>query len=125
MCIIVQTHVLVFTDPESEHHEPALETAVKIAKQFRGEAQVIRIEATDEAILKHFEVKEGHLPSVVVMDVDLMERYPFESGSFHLHIVNLKLSLLLILRLLLAKQNRIYHFMRKTSTTTSRSMYKQ
>jgi DNA-binding XRE family transcriptional regulator len=71
----------VFTDPESDHHTPSLETANKIAKQFRGTSQVISIEATDDSILTHFKVDKGSLPSVVVMDVDLMERYPFSAQS--------------------------------------------
>lgn len=82
----IMTHVLVFTDPESDHHSPSIEAVTKIAKQFRGLAQVISIEATDDAILKHFQVDEGTLPAIVVMDVDLMERYPYvPESSFEFH----------------------------------------
>lgn len=77
----IMTHVLVFTDPETDHHAPALATATRLATQFRGSAQVISIEATDDAILTHFKVDAGSLPAAVVMDVDLMERYPYASES--------------------------------------------
>ena len=80
--VLSQTHVLVFTDPEAEYHAPAIATATKIATQFRGHAQVISIEATDDSILQHFKVDKGSLPSLVVMDVDLMERFPFDAGIY-------------------------------------------
>jgi len=73
--------VLVFTDPEADHHEPSIATASKIAKQFRGHAQVINIESNDDAILENFKVEKGSIPAVVVMDVDLMERYPYTSEA--------------------------------------------
>eukprot|EP00603_Paraphysomonas_imperforata_P007404 CAMPEP_0114429134 /NCGR_PEP_ID=MMETSP0103-20121206/9313_1 /TAXON_ID=37642 ORGANISM="Paraphysomonas imperforata, Strain PA2" /NCGR_SAMPLE_ID=MMETSP0103 /ASSEMBLY_ACC=CAM_ASM_000201 /LENGTH=362 /DNA_ID=CAMNT_0001598429 /DNA_START=244 /DNA_END=1332 /DNA_ORIENTATION=+ len=77
----IMTHVLVFTDPEADHHEPSIATASKIAKQFRGHAQVINIESNDDAILENFKVEKGSIPAVVVMDVDLMERYPYTSEA--------------------------------------------
>jgi protein disulfide isomerase len=77
----IMTHLLVFTDPEAEHHQPSMDTVTKLAKQYRGTVQVISILGDDESILTHFKVEKGSLPAVVVMDVDLMERYPYESES--------------------------------------------
>ena len=69
-------------DPEADYYDMSMQTATKLAKHFRGQAQVIKIEANDESILNHFQVDKGTLPEAVVMDVNLMERYPFASGRF-------------------------------------------
>lgn len=71
----------MFTDPEADHHSPAIATATNIATQFRGVAQVISIESNDDEILTHFKVEKGSLPAVVTMDVDHMERHPYTSES--------------------------------------------
>lgn len=77
----IMTHILVFVDPEADYYDMSMQTATKLAKHFRGQAQVIKIEANDESILNHFQVDKGTLPEAVVMDVNLMERYPFASES--------------------------------------------
>lgn len=77
----------MFTDPSADHHTPAIATATNIATHFRGVAQVISIQSSDVEILANFKVEKGSLPAVVVMDVSLMERYPYEEeGGVEFHV---------------------------------------
>ena len=58
-----QTHALLFTDAEADHHLPAVALATEMARELRGQVQFINILAEDAAKLQFFEVDKGEHPN--------------------------------------------------------------
>lgn len=79
----IKKHVLIFTNKDKDHHKSTLDASSEIAKSYKGKLLVVNVPSTESRVLEFFDLKEEHLPKIIISDMSEeggIKKYPY-SGA--------------------------------------------